>query len=897
MATRLAPSEGEDCDDTNSAIHPGATEVPYDSIDQNCDGLSDFDGDQDGYDAESYGGLDCDDTVASINPSQVDIFYDGIDQNCDGRSDFDYDEDGEDADFANGLDCNDTDPTINTTAIEIYYDNIDQNCDDHSDDDSDFDGFDADFRGGNDCDDTNDQLNPNATEIPYDGIDQDCTGLDWNDIDNDGFIGTLAGGTDCNDNDADIHPGHAETWYDGIDQNCDGSSDFDSDYDGFDSDLYGGDDCDDTQSATFPGANDIPYDGIDSDCAGDDDYDADGDGYPLADDCDDNRSEAYPGATELENNLDDDCDGYSEQVDRDDDGLSDWQEWTLGTNPEDMDSDNDGLSDGDEAEAGSPIDSDGDGFINPLDPDDDGDGILTQAELTTDINDDGKSDLDVDEDGISNHLDLDSDNDGYTDAMEGEKDEDLDGIPDYLDYSGDYIGGGCGGGQNGGLLLSLLLLARRWRSLCLTLLIPSSALAQSFEIDGLQWLGELGIVESPTRLSLPDSQLKTPFAIGFLTSYAKNPILETTADGIVPLVDELVVNHLRLSGSPVDRLQLDLEMPFLAMGGLSTERFSGIGDLRLGIKGTILGEEKNTPGVGVSLLSWFPTGNSDLGLGNRYANMGLIASTQKSIGPLLLAANMGARVGPSDPIRNLASGIGPLMGLSVGIVPISSFGLHLECLSHGSAGWKKLPVELMGSSTWKISRRLWLSGSAGGGLTSGIGSPEWRALANVGWRWAPKQTQPAPTPYLIQVPREVNEQTRPHDRKQPVLAEIQDERIVLYDVIHFEEGSANLLPQSTPLLSAVLDLLIIHLEIQHLLIEGHTNHHGDYTSNLDLSADRSVAVMNWLVARGINPHRLVCKGYGSHRPLVSPDHPKAIEINRRVEFTILRPDPKSTSKP
>ena len=39
----------DDCDDNNAAVHPGADEVPYDGVDQDCDGhdLTDIDGDGD----------------------------------------------------------------------------------------------------------------------------------------------------------------------------------------------------------------------------------------------------------------------------------------------------------------------------------------------------------------------------------------------------------------------------------------------------------------------------------------------------------------------------------------------------------------------------------------------------------------------------------------------------------------------------------------------------------------------------------------------------------------------------------------------------------------------------------------------------------------------------------
>ena len=61
-----------DCNDHDSNTYPGASEIPYDGIDQDCSGSDLADIDLDGFNSNEVGGLDCDDFNVLINPNNPD---------------------------------------------------------------------------------------------------------------------------------------------------------------------------------------------------------------------------------------------------------------------------------------------------------------------------------------------------------------------------------------------------------------------------------------------------------------------------------------------------------------------------------------------------------------------------------------------------------------------------------------------------------------------------------------------------------------------------------------------------------------------------------------------------------------------------------------------------------
>jgi hypothetical protein len=80
-------ADDTDCDDSDAAINPGATDEPDDEIDQDCSGEDAIaDGDGDGYLPLEAGGDDCDDGDPEIHPDAEEV-CDGVDNNCDGEVD------------------------------------------------------------------------------------------------------------------------------------------------------------------------------------------------------------------------------------------------------------------------------------------------------------------------------------------------------------------------------------------------------------------------------------------------------------------------------------------------------------------------------------------------------------------------------------------------------------------------------------------------------------------------------------------------------------------------------------------------------------------------------------------------------------------------------------------
>ena len=273
------------------------------------------------------------------------------------------------------------------------------------------------------------------------------------DLDGDGYDGT----EDCDDDNPDVNPGATEVC-DDIDNDCSGEADDDAVdavtwYTDEDGDTYGDDetavvscdqpdgtvdqggDCDDEDEAYNPGAvEDNCTDPNDYNCDGSVGYaDNDGDGYAACEECNDGDKEISPDATEVCDDVDNDCDG---KTDDEDDSLD---KSTAAIWYEDIDHDQFGNADSTTLACDQP-----DGYVP-----DDTDCLDTNEDVNpgesevyyNGLNDDCDADDDCDQDGdgedvisegsCTGGLDCDDTNKDWntsaTDVPQNGDDEDCDG--------------------------------------------------------------------------------------------------------------------------------------------------------------------------------------------------------------------------------------------------------------------------------------------------------------------------------------------------------------------------------------------------------------------------------------------------------------------------------------
>ena len=123
------------------------------------------------------------------------------------------------------------------------------------------------------------------------------------------------------------------------------------------------------------------------------------------------------------------------------------------------------------------------------------------------------------------------------------------------------------------------------------------------------------------------------------------------------------------------------------------------------------------------------------------------------------------------------------------------------------------------------------------------------------------------------------------------------DRFVFQSSVLFDVGKAEISPAGKTsldsLAAAVIDLeREIPPDIPWILrVDGHTDNTpitgaGPYKSNWELSAARAVAVVQYLISKGVEPDRLAAAGFGEFQPIDQGNDEEARTRNRRIELKL-----------
>ncbi|MGE3150463.1 MAG: peptidoglycan -binding protein [Pseudorhodoplanes sp.] len=123
------------------------------------------------------------------------------------------------------------------------------------------------------------------------------------------------------------------------------------------------------------------------------------------------------------------------------------------------------------------------------------------------------------------------------------------------------------------------------------------------------------------------------------------------------------------------------------------------------------------------------------------------------------------------------------------------------------------------------------------------------------------------------------------------------DRFVFQSEVFFDAGQAVLKPEGRTELDGLATALIelekqIPADIAWVLrVDGHTDIRplsptALFRTNWDLSAARAIAVVQYLISRGVSPQRLVAAGFGEFQPLDPERTEEAYRRNRRIELKL-----------
>ncbi|MEY5048425.1 MAG: hypothetical protein RLZZ175_1784 [Bacteroidota bacterium] len=106
--------------------------------------------------------------------------------------------------------------------------------------------------------------------------------------------------------------------------------------------------------------------------------------------------------------------------------------------------------------------------------------------------------------------------------------------------------------------------------------------------------------------------------------------------------------------------------------------------------------------------------------------------------------------------------------------------------------------------------------------------------------------------------------------------------------IYYDYNKWDIRPDAAKILDSLVGFLIQNPEII-VELSSHTDTRGNDKYNEKLSSNRAKSAVEYCIAHGVDPKKIVAKGYGETKPLVLPEKNDAdYQLNRRTEVRVIK---------
>jgi OmpA-OmpF porin, OOP family len=240
------------------------------------------------------------------------------------------------------------------------------------------------------------------------------------------------------------------------------------------------------------------------------------------------------------------------------------------------------------------------------------------------------------------------------------------------------------------------------------------------------------------------------FAAGLVLDYARKPLVIYTPDGDerAAVVGHQLFAHVGAAVTLIDRLRFGVNLPVAAFqdgddnATLVADNATTIGDLRLSADVRIAGEVRDPVTFAGGLQLWAPTGSQDAFTGDGKVRVRPRLMLAGDIGAFTYAGQTGLLFRARDeafeqsPLGSevtlaVAAGARLLEGNLVVGPELATSTVVTE--SDAVFARTTTPLEVIAGAHYTIDKSWRVGAGIGPGLTRGLGTPQFRALASIEW--------------------------------------------------------------------------------------------------------------------------------------------------------------------